>query len=410
MDSIPLSKAHWTDEGYLVDNPIVTSCGVFEYHNKDGSTRYELRLPEHVFNKDSLSTYEGKPVIVTHEAGEIDKNNVADEIIGTILSPGYQDGDDVRAKIIIHDTNEVKKSGLRELSLGYELMLDETPGTWNGQHYDAIQTEIAVNHLALVRSARAGEQARLNIDGKNQLRKEERGMAKPKNTGKKSMNADQMQKTISAYEARRKARLDEEETELEIMTEPEVDTEPTSTDSTVEDRIKAVNDRRDRRDSDGDPEDEDALKLVIAQQDEDISELLEIIELLEAKSDFAEAEDEDSKCDEDEFEEESGGGEIVIKLDSVDKIVRERLQLGRIGDRLNMDGLETMKPLSAKKSVIKKLKPTMNLDGKSATYINAAFDMAVAGLDTGDKWKWIVKEIIALIAAATVGVLMAQLF
>ena len=68
-----------------------------------------------------------------HNAGEVDKNNVQREHIGTILSPGIQDGDDVRAKIVIHNTDAMKRSGMRELSLGYSLDLDERPGTWNGQ-------------------------------------------------------------------------------------------------------------------------------------------------------------------------------------------------------------------------------------------------------------------------------------
>ena len=88
-----------------------------------------------------------------------------DESIGTILSEGYRDGDDVRAEIIIHDTDSLKNYKMRELSCGYNLRLDETPGVWEGQPYDAIQRDIEINHLALVDKARAGEQARLNIDG-----------------------------------------------------------------------------------------------------------------------------------------------------------------------------------------------------------------------------------------------------
>lgn len=135
LDSIPLDKTYYTEEGYLVDHPILTSCGIFEYANPDGSIRRELRLPEEVFNDKSLESYEGKPIIVTHDAGEVNKDNAHRETIGTILSKGYRDGDDVRAKIIIHDTNRMKQSGLRELSLGYALTLDETPGVYEGQPY-----------------------------------------------------------------------------------------------------------------------------------------------------------------------------------------------------------------------------------------------------------------------------------
>ena len=43
-----------------------------------------------------------------------------------------------------------------------------------------------------------------------------------------------------------------------------------------------------------------------------------------------------------------------------------------------MDGLETKSILDSKKEIVKKVLPTMNLDGKSKAYIDAAYDMAVA--------------------------------
>ena len=128
LDSIRLDKndsTYFTNEGYLVDHPILTSCGIFEYTNPDGSIRRELRLPKYVFDENSLKTYRGKPIIITHDAGVVDKNNVDKEQIGTILSDGYEDGEDVRAEIIIHDTDSMQKCGLKELSLGYNLDLVE---------------------------------------------------------------------------------------------------------------------------------------------------------------------------------------------------------------------------------------------------------------------------------------------
>ena len=112
LDSITLDQTYFTEEGYLIDHPIVTSVGIFEYRNPDGSIRRELRLPEDVFATESLASYEGKPIIITHDAGYVDKDNVEQEIVGTILSKGYQDGNDVRCKIIIHDTNAIKNIGL----------------------------------------------------------------------------------------------------------------------------------------------------------------------------------------------------------------------------------------------------------------------------------------------------------
>ena len=88
FDNLPLNQTYFTEEGYLMDHPIVTTVGIFEYVNPDGSIRKELRLPEEVFSEKSLASYKGKPVIITHDAGVVDKDNVAEEHIGTILSKG----------------------------------------------------------------------------------------------------------------------------------------------------------------------------------------------------------------------------------------------------------------------------------------------------------------------------------
>jgi hypothetical protein len=400
LDSVPLEKVEYTPEGFIVDTPIVTSVGIFKYHDPDGSVRRELRLPEYVFDEKSLATYEGKPVIITHDAGRVDKSNVTEEIVGTILTKGYQDGEDVRAKIIIHDTNSVKRSGFRELSLGYDLTLDETPGEWNGQPYDAIQTEIAINHLAVVREARAGEQARLNIDGRNTEMKGEQSMATKPNTKpkRKAMNSDEMQKSIAAFEERRKRRLDDadaatdgaddstppaeenkdEESVVAAETQENSDTPPAPPSS--EDRVQLIKDRRDRRDADGDPDDPETAKGIIAHQDEDIEALLEIVEELQAKQDFAAKKDEGASvpaADCDPGEPSGGGGkEIIIKTDSKDEI-KQRVKLGLIGRELHLDGLEDKPPLEAKKAVIKKLRPTLNLDGKGAQYIDVVYELAL---------------------------------
>lgn len=382
LDNLPLTQTYFTDEGYLMDHPIVTRCGIFEYANEDGSIRKELRLPEEVFSEKSLASYKGKPVIITHDAGVVDKDNVGVEHIGTILSKGYKDGDSVRAEIVIHETDKMKESGLRELSLGYNLTLDETPGEWNGEHYDAIQRNIEINHLALVGSARAGETARLNIDGKKNKENLQGGnaMSKKKRLDSETMAPDAFAEAIEAYKARKAERSgagDEDESALD-----NAPVEPTANAASEEapvDKVQMVKDRRDRRDSDPDPDTAEAAMGVIAQQDEDIETLLEVIEGMKAKEDFDSADedtkdenvdaDEEKNCDEDE------GKSGSLNMDSVDRLVSQKLELCRLGDKLHMDGIEKMSVLEAKKAIIKKVKPNIRLDGKSNTYIDALFDI-----------------------------------
>ena len=459
LDSLPLERAQFTEEGFLVDRPILTSVGIFEYRNPNGSIRRELRLPEEVFAEESLKSFRGKPIVITHDAGLIDKNNVHDETIGTIISDGYKSGNDVRAEIIIHDTDEMKESGLKELSLGYNLELDETPGVWSGEHYDAIQRNIRVNHLALVREARAGDRARLNIDGRDSENNTLQGgrveMSKKLTKVRRNdgiLSPEDLAKAIEEYKKRRAAGNEDAEDEEVVAAEEEVVTdaeeEEVAEPEKVEDKIQFVKDRRDRRDEDGDPKSQKEAMGIIAHQDEDIDMLFDIIDTLLAEKDFEkdaaeeevteevteepEAVEEEEKVVEDaedeevaeeEMTEDADDEEVVeeeeevmdaeddefmdeeeeeitedaedevideeeeeefatdcgprrMNHDSVDRLVRQRVKLALIGRELHMDGLENMKLRTAKKKVIKAVKPGLRLDGKSDAYINAAFDMA----------------------------------
>lgn len=371
FDSIPLSDTYFTPEGYLIDNPILTRVGIFEYHNPDGTIRRELRLPEEVFAAESLASYKGKPVILTHEAGLVDVENVQQEHIGTILSEGIQDGDNVRAQIVIHDAESLDY-GLRELSLGYTQTPDETPGVWNGQPYDAIQRNIQINHLALVEKARAGEQARLNIDG------EEQGGNQMSKARKDGLTPEEIARLVEEYKQRQAQRMQNSNPTTDEGTNPEEQT----TDEDEADPVKEVKDRRDRRDASGDCETMDEASGVIAQQDEDIQKLLDFIAQLQAKIDFDEAsaeeevktdgEGENAEANADEGEHQ----EDPLNMDSIDAYVNQKIELIRLGDKLNLDGIETMKPMDAKKAIIKKVHPNIRLDGKDTAYINAMFDIA----------------------------------
>lgn len=370
LDSIKLNATYFTDEGYLIDHPIVTTCGIFEYTNPDGTIRRELRLPEEVFSSASLASYKGKPIIITHDAGLVDKNTVTEEAIGTILSEGYMDGDNVRAEIVIHDTDTMKECGLRELSLGYNLTLDETPGEWNGEPYDAVQRNIEINHLALVGSARAGENARLNIDGKT-----EGGKPMFKKNRKRTDEDDNI---VNA----KPQTADESNADDDEMNTPPVDGAAADSDEpeTLEDKVQMVKDRRDRRDAEDQPTDNEAALGVIAQQNEDIQTLLDCIDELQARKDFDDTENPDDKQNTDEDDDEANADDDEsqsgsLNMDSVDSIVSQKLELCRIADKIHLDGIERMSITAAKKAIIKKAKPGVRLDGKSKAYIDAMYDI-----------------------------------
>lgn len=164
-DRAPL-RAKRTDEGYLIDTPVVGRVGIQTYINADGTKRREFRPPEEVFHADSLASFAGKPITDDHPSVPVTSANAKSLAIGFMSSEAKQDGDDVLVPIIVHDgaaIDKALKGNKRELSLGYKVDLEETPGEWNGQKYDAIQRNIRINHLALVPRGRAGN-ARLNLD------------------------------------------------------------------------------------------------------------------------------------------------------------------------------------------------------------------------------------------------------
>ena len=384
-DSISVDKTYYTEEGYLVDHPIVTTCGIFEYKNADGTVRRELRLPEFVFEEKSLESYKGKPIIITHDAGEVDKNNVRREQIGTIMSAGYRDGDSVRCEIIIHDVNAMQRCGLKELSLGYSLETDDTPGVYRGEKYDCIQKNIEVNHLALVGEARAGDTARLNIDGKDDdieiLKGGKEIMYKP-NDGHKThgdgeeLTPEEMEAAIALYKAQKAASQAGGETadgtEPVVPAEPEVEKTP----------IEKVRENIDRRDAEagGMAPDE-----VIAAQKADLDTLLAEIDKLQATNDMngdtASAEPakepgapvaQENNDSEGEKEEQAK----AMNADAVDKVIADRLDVCRMADKLNLDGVEQLSVTEGRKRVILAVNPKMNLDGKTETYIAAAYDIA----------------------------------
>lgn len=162
-------QAKIDEDGFLHDSPVVGRVGVQTYRNADGSVRRELRLPEDVFHADSLASMRGKPITVDHpKSKKVTAKDATRVTVGSILSEGRADGDAVRTDLVIHAPQSM--GDRRQLSLGYSCKCDETPGV-HPQYgaYDAIQRDIRINHLSVVRSARAGAIARLNIDGNEEI-------------------------------------------------------------------------------------------------------------------------------------------------------------------------------------------------------------------------------------------------
>lgn len=173
-------KSRRDPDGFLYSDSTVARTGILRYRNADGSERRELRLPEEAGATATLESMRGKPVIVTHGGGMVTKDNAKGRVVGAMIS-ARQDGQLTNSEIVIHDGEAIKdaeKGFYPELSLGYKLDLEKRAGYYHADRneirdtpaegfepFDYIQRNLRVNHVALVRQARAGSVARLNLDG-----------------------------------------------------------------------------------------------------------------------------------------------------------------------------------------------------------------------------------------------------
>lgn len=151
--------------GWIDITGVATRSGIFPYDQADGSTRRELRPDGEVFDPRSMASLVGVPFTNNHPAIALDSQNTQQHQVGTVLAVARRDNL-IEARIRLTDENVIKDigAGKVELSGGYSTEVLDEGGAANGETYDAIQTNIRYNHLALVDEARAGPVARLRLD------------------------------------------------------------------------------------------------------------------------------------------------------------------------------------------------------------------------------------------------------
>lgn len=175
-----------TAQGFLRADGYAARVGIYEYRGDNGKTSYELRPREEVFHPDSLASYQTAPITINHPTGEkesdklVSADNVKKLEVGTVMADGREDGDYVAIDSVIKDARAIKliQGGTQELSPGNRIDLDETPGydpryatsTNPLGRYDAVQRNIRVNHIAIVKAARGGSQVRLRMDEADSVR------------------------------------------------------------------------------------------------------------------------------------------------------------------------------------------------------------------------------------------------
>ncbi len=168
-----LGKARRTPVGGVRVEGAVARTGILAYARSDGTTVRELLPPEEAGRADSLASLRDAPVTIGHpDAGTrmVSPETYRSDAVGHISGEPRRDGDHVVAELAIQDADAIRRvdaGELAELSAGYRVLIDPTPGTWNGERYDAVQRHRSYNHVALLAKgrARAGSSAALRIDG-----------------------------------------------------------------------------------------------------------------------------------------------------------------------------------------------------------------------------------------------------
>lgn len=168
IDIGSLKKPERLPDGRLRVDGVLTRTGVFSYRMPDGSIRREYRPDAEVFSAAALATFADATVTDDHPPQMITAANAKQFGVGMLSgAPRRTDANQVAATMVIADATAISKveQGKSALSCGYEVDLVETPGTApSGEKYDAIQTNIRGNHVAIVSSGRAGPEARIRMD------------------------------------------------------------------------------------------------------------------------------------------------------------------------------------------------------------------------------------------------------
>jgi hypothetical protein len=170
LNEIKIRKPEITPEGYLRSEAVFARDGILEYRMPTGNIRRELRLPEE--NQKAITGFGLKGLSVEHPPVLLDSSNSKDFVVGMSDSNVvYDKGGFVRGVITLFDSKaiELVQSGQKvEISAGYQCRVEECPGVWKGQKYDAIQRDLQINHIALTAKGRAGSDVRVLLDSANE--------------------------------------------------------------------------------------------------------------------------------------------------------------------------------------------------------------------------------------------------
>lgn len=366
--------------GYLSIDGIAAHVGILEYMNDDGTVVREFVPEETLFEEASLRSLAGAPVTLHHPDELVTPMNYSDYSQGGVNGMPRREADNLGVSLSVIGNkalHAVEYDGVSELSPGYSVDLDETPGEWRGQKYDRVQRNRRYNHLAIVDAARGGSVCSLRFDGANVPNNEDNSMTQIKLPGGGTVEvADAATAaTINAALAKQGKRLDSTTGQLKKLVKAIAPKLKLDADDIV-------------KDADDENEDE-VVEVDVPAVENAVSSVSEAVDNLQAQLDeLADAVNAGSE----EISSNSGAEnnadadpepDAEMKTDAIGNMLRIIDAAKKLKPGIShMDGKRVKSAREIQVEALIAAKSGFNADGKSDAYINGRFDAAVEGLKT----------------------------
>lgn len=369
------------ENGYLRIDGVVAHVGILEYMDDDGSIIREFVPEETLFDEESLKSLAGAPVTLQHPPEMVTPSNYKEYSQGSVNGMPKRDGDNLVASMLVignEALHSVEYDGVSELSPGYSVDLDETPGEWQGQKYDRVQRNRRYNHQAIVDAARGGSVCSLRFDGANVPNNEDKSMTQIKLPGGGTVEvADAATAaTINAAIAKQGKRLDSTKGQLKKLVKAIAPKLKLDADDIVKD---ADDENKDEVVEVDVPAVEEAVISVSAAVDTLQAQLDELADAVNAGVDTESmaTDSEEDKTDEDidtDPEQKTDALSKMLYIVEAAKKLKPCIS--------HMDGKRVKTAREIKVEALIAAKSGFNADGKSDAYISGRFDAAVDGLKT----------------------------
>ena len=161
------ARQHDINGWYEIKGNPLSKVGVFEYLGSSIGAKhpdriYKVYRPEsELSSPETIESFKLLPWITEHlmlgEGETPAEKKGVEGVVGedVFYEEGYLKGN---IKVFSQHLARLIETGMKELSLGYKCQYEFTPGVYDDQHYDAVQTSIRGNHLATVEEGRMGKE------------------------------------------------------------------------------------------------------------------------------------------------------------------------------------------------------------------------------------------------------------